>query len=141
VDADGNPVSAAETTGVNDIDFWIGGLAEAKLEFGGMLGPTFNYVFENQMENLQNGDRFYYLSRTQGLNMLNELEANSFAALAMRNSDLGAAGNTTHLPGMLFSTPSYTLEMDQANQRTGIWSGADGPPRAERRPDPRTTPS
>jgi hypothetical protein len=75
LDADGNPISAATTTGVNDIDFWIGGLAEAKLEFGGMLGPTFNYVFENQMENLQNGDRFYYLSRTQGLNMLNELEA------------------------------------------------------------------
>jgi Ca2+-binding RTX toxin-like protein len=115
----------AESTGVNAIDFWVGGLAEAKLEFGGMLGPTFNYVFENQMESLQNGDRMYYLSRTQGLNLINELEANSFSALAMRNSDLGAEGNTTHLPGMLFSTPSYTLEMDQDLQRTGI-VGADG---------------
>ena len=25
-----------------------------------MLGSTFNFVFENQMEKLQNGDRFYY---------------------------------------------------------------------------------
>jgi hypothetical protein len=49
---------------------------------------------------------------------------NSFSALAMRNSDLGAAGNTTHLPGMLFATPSYTLEMDKSLQRTGV----DGTP-------------
>ena len=36
------------------------------MPFGGMLGSTFNAVFELQMENLQKGDRFYYLSRTQG---------------------------------------------------------------------------
>lgn len=107
-------------TGLNDVDFWIGGLAEARLEFGGMLAPTFNFVFEAQMENLQNGDRFYYLSRTQGLNLLNELESNLFSKMVMRNSDLGDAGSTTHLPALLFSTPSYILEMDQANQRTGI---------------------
>ncbi len=29
--------------------------------FGGLLGSTFNFVFETQMEKLQNGDRFYYL--------------------------------------------------------------------------------
>jgi Ca2+-binding RTX toxin-like protein len=110
----------AANSGLDDIDFWIGGLAEAKLEFGGMLGPTFNFVFEAQMEKLQNGDRFYYLSRVQGLNLLNELEANSFSALVMRNSDLGDDAGHTHLPGMLFSASSYVLEMNQQNQRTGI---------------------
>jgi Ca2+-binding RTX toxin-like protein len=115
----------AANTGLNKIDFWIGGLAEAKLEFGGMLGPTFNFVFEKQLEMLQNGDRMYYLSRTQGLNLLNELEPNLFSALVMRNSDLGDPGQTTHLPGKLFATPSYTLEMNQAVQRTGI-IGPDG---------------
>ena len=55
------------TTGVDAIDFWIGGLAEEKMPFGGMLGSTFNFVFENQLEKLQNGDRFYYLERTAGL--------------------------------------------------------------------------
>ncbi|MFC5512328.1 peroxidase family protein [Massilia jejuensis] len=115
-------------TGLNKVDFWIGGLAEAKLEFGGMLAPTFNFVFEAQMEKLQNGDRFYYLSRTQGLNMLNELESNSFSALAMRNTDIGNAGNTTHLPALMFTTPSYTLEMDQADQRTGLGADDTGDP-------------
>ena len=46
------------------------------------------------MENLQNGDRFYYLCRTQGLNLLNQLERNTFAKLVMRNTDLGDDGST-----------------------------------------------
>ena len=72
----------------NDVDLWIGGLAEsARAVFGGMLGTTFNHVFEKQMEDLQNGDRFYYLNRNQGLNLFHQLEANSFAELVMRNTD------------------------------------------------------
>ncbi|MGH7909027.1 MAG: peroxidase family protein, partial [Thermodesulfobacteriota bacterium] len=60
----------AANSGLNNIDFWIGGLAEEKMPFGGMLGSTFNFVFETQLENLQNGDRLYYLSRVQGTNLL-----------------------------------------------------------------------
>ena len=102
---------ATKETGLNMVDFWIGGLAERKNEFGGMLGSTFNFVFETQMEMLQDGDRFYYLSRTQGLNMLNQLEANSFAALVMRNSDLGEVGSS-HVHAKLFMTPDHTLEVN-----------------------------
>ena len=36
------------------------------MPFGGMLGSTFNFVFETQLENLQNGDRFYYLAPHRG---------------------------------------------------------------------------
>ena len=43
----------------------MGGLAEATQPFGGMLGSTFNAVFELQMENLQEGDRFYYIDRLE----------------------------------------------------------------------------
>jgi Ca2+-binding RTX toxin-like protein len=106
---------ATTETGLNKVDFWIGGLAERVNEFAGMLGPTFNFVFEQQLENLQNGDRFYYLSRTQGTNMLNELENNTFSKLIMRNSDLGAAGSS-HLPSLVFTTPNWVLEVNQAAQ-------------------------
>ncbi len=102
-------------TGLNLVDFWIGGLAEEKQEFGGMLGATFNFVFETQLENLQNGDRFYYLSRTQGMNLLNQLEANSFSAIVMRNTDLGETGQG-HLPGLIFDTPNAILEVVQSAQ-------------------------
>jgi Ca2+-binding RTX toxin-like protein len=81
-------------TGVDDIDLWVGGLAEATNLFGGLLGPTFNYVFEKQLTDLQNGDRFYYLARTPGMNLRTQLEGNSFAELVMRN------------------TPSHSLKAD-----------------------------
>ena len=45
------------TTGLDDVDLWVGGLAEITNLFGGLLGSTFNYVFENQLTDLQNGDR------------------------------------------------------------------------------------
>ena len=108
--ANGRPI-----TGLNDVDLWIGGLAEAKFEFGGFLGSTFNYVFERQLENLQNGDRFYYLSRLQGLNLLNELEPNTFAALVQRNTTLGDE-DSSHLPGLLFDTVDATYELNQSKQ-------------------------
>ncbi|MDH4871591.1 peroxidase family protein, partial [Pseudomonas sp. BN515] len=112
----------AATTGVNDIDLWIGGLAERQMPFGGLLGSTFNFVFENQMEKLQDGDRFYYLERTSGLNFLTELENNSFAKLVMANTD------ALHLPGDIFSTPAFTLEVNQAAQHTGLGlTGRDDP--------------
>ncbi len=93
------------TTGVDLIDFWVGGLGEKQLVFGGLLGPTFNYVFETQMENLQFGDRFYYLSRTAGLNLLTQLEGNSFAELIGRTTD--AEG----LPADVFSYPKYVFNL------------------------------
>lgn len=102
-------------TGLNDVDLWMGGVAEKKMDFGGMLGSTFSFVFEMQMENLQEGDRFYYLSRVQGLNLLNELENNSLAKIMMANTDFGDADSTS-LPGDIFSTPDYTLEMDESRQ-------------------------
>jgi Ca2+-binding RTX toxin-like protein len=82
----------AENSGLNDIDLWIGGLAERNMPFGGMLGSTFTAIFEAQMEALQQGDRFYYLSRTQGQNFLVELENNSFAKMMMANTDIADPG-------------------------------------------------
>ncbi len=108
-DADG-----VTTTGLGSIDLWVGGLAEAITPFGSMLGPTFQFVFETQLENLQNGDRFYYLDRTAGMHFGIELEMNSFAKMIMANTDV------THLPASVFITPAWTLEVDQNKQFTGL---------------------
>ena len=94
------------TTGLDNVDFWIGGLAEKQMPFGGLLGSTFNFVFETQMEALQDGDRFYYLARTAGLNFFTELEQASFADMVMRNTGV------EHLPGDVFSTPAHIIERD-----------------------------
>ena len=95
----GTGAYAADLGGLENVDLWIGGLAEQITPFGGMLGSTFNFVFETTMEKLQNGDRFYYLQRLDGLHLFSEMEGNSFAAMIMRNTD------ATHLPSDVFSTP------------------------------------
>ncbi|QHK20089.1 heme peroxidase [Pseudarthrobacter psychrotolerans] len=82
-----NTANGVTVTGVDSIDLWVGGLAEITNLFGGLLGSTFNYVFENQMTDLQNGDRLYYLARTPGMNLRSQLEGNSFAELIQRNTD------------------------------------------------------
>ncbi len=87
VDADTFMFGPAASTGVNSVDLWVGGLAERTNLFGGLLGSTFNYVFEKQLTDLQNGDRFYYLARTPGMNLRTQLEGNSFAELVMRNTN------------------------------------------------------
>ncbi|HSB73539.1 MAG TPA: peroxidase family protein [Candidatus Methylomirabilis sp.] len=108
-------------TGLDAVDFWIGGLAEEKMPFGGMLGSTFNFVFETQLEALQDGDRLYYLHRNAGLNFLTELENNSFAKLIMLNTD------ATHLPALVFSTPGLTLEVDPTRQFNANVANNPGP--------------
>ena len=111
--------------GLNTVDFWMGGLAEKKMAFGGMLGSTFSFVFQMTMENLQDADRFYYLSRVQGLNLLNELENNTFAELVMRNTDLGDHDSTA-LPGNLFSAFDMPqIELDISKQLGADPTSAD----------------
>ncbi len=100
---------AGVNTGIDDVDLWSGGLAEGIEPFGGLLGPTLNFVFELQMENLQDGDRFYYLHRTAGLNLLTALEGNSFAELIERNTDV------TNLPADVFSRPDYFFDVGFQN--------------------------
>jgi Ca2+-binding RTX toxin-like protein len=92
-------------TGVEGIDYWMGGLGEKQAPFGGLLGSTFNHVFEIQLEALQDGDRFYYLTRTAGLNLLVQLEGNSFAELVMRNTDV------ENLPADAFSRPDFLFRL------------------------------
>ncbi|MFM7684921.1 MAG: peroxidase family protein, partial [Actinomycetota bacterium] len=108
------PVGGKATSGLEDIDLWIGGLAEAPPLFGGMLGSTFNYVFESQMEALQDHDRLYYIARNAGLPLLTELEANTFADLVRRNTD------AVNVPVMAFTRTDYTFDLSAQTNPNGI---------------------
>jgi len=106
-----NTSTGVTVTGVDDIDLWIGGLAEKTDVNGGLLGSTFNYVFENQLTDLQNGDRFYYLARTAGMNLGSQIEGNSFAELIQRNT----AGTTDSLKADVFATADCKFELKRLN--------------------------
>ncbi|GAB4006128.1 peroxidase family protein [Nocardioides ultimimeridianus] len=94
------------TTGLDTVDLWVGGLAEVTNLNGGLLGSTFNYVFQTQLEKLQDGDRFYYLARTPGLNLRSQLEGNSFSELIQRNTD-----NTNTLKADAFATADCKFQL------------------------------
>src|SRR4051794_18295684 len=98
--------SGVTTTGLDDVDLWIGGLAENTNLFGGLLGSTFNYVFQTTLENLQEGDRLYYLARTPGLNLRAQLEGNSFSEMIQRNTD-----GTHTLKADAFATADCRFEL------------------------------
>ena len=97
---------ADRASGLEDVDLWVGGLAEKTNLFGGLLGSTFNYVFENQLTDLQNGDRFYYLARTPGMNLRAQLEGNSFAEIILRNTD-----GTDTLKADVFATADCKFQL------------------------------
>jgi len=113
-------------TGVEKIDLWIGGLAEKIAPFGSMLGTTFNHIFENTLEGLQDSDRFYYLERLDGLNLLSQMEGNSFAELIARNTPAGSAFSAS-----VFVRPDLVLNLDSILRVPGVISDDPTTPEVE----------
>ncbi len=50
---------------VDEIDLWIGGIAEPSAGHGGLLGKTFTSIVAEQFERLRDGDRFFFLEEDQ----------------------------------------------------------------------------
>src|SRR5258705_8638202 len=109
------PWSTGSITGLDTVDLWIGGLAEKQNLFGGLLGSTFNFIFENQMEAIQDGDRLYYLPRIEGIHFGTEIENNTFAQLIMQNT------GTHHLSANIFMTPEYVVEAGTVSDDASTW--------------------
>jgi Ca2+-binding RTX toxin-like protein len=105
-----NNANGVTRTGLDDVDMWIGGLAEVTNINGSLLGSTNNYVFQNTLENLQDGDRLYYLARTPGLNLRSQLEGNSFAEMIERNT-IG----TNSLKADVFATADCKFQLANLN--------------------------
>lgn len=78
---------------VDDIDFYIGGLAERSLP-GAVLGPTFACIVARQFLDLKQGDRFYYENspvQSAGaftLPQLNEIRRMSLSNLICNNYEV-----------------------------------------------------
>ena len=102
--------------GFNDIDLWLGGLAEAKVT-NGMLGSTFDFIFASQFLAIQNGDRFYYLNRLGGTNILENIEGQTFTDLVMQST------GAMHLNGDVFGTADQYIELSTLGVTNFIKSG------------------
>lgn len=94
----------AGTLAFNQIDTWLGGLAEIH-QPGGLLGETFDRVFVDQIEKLMDGDRFYYLYRLFGTQFGNEVGNGQLKDIVERNTGL------THLNGNIFGYADQYVDL------------------------------
>lgn len=117
-DNDGNPFLLGNT-GLNNVDFWLGGLAEAKVA-GGMLGSTFDFIFAMQMISLQNSDRFYYLGRLAGTDLLLNIEGQLFSDIVSRNTGVN------HLYTDIFSVADSYVEITDTTGTLPLWDLGNG---------------
>lgn len=109
----------------NDIDLWIGGLAEVHV-FLGQLGTTFNAIFEDQMERLMDGDRFYYLYRLGGALLVNT-ELNQSIVTEQFKDIIERTTGVQHLNGDVMGYADSTIELGRkfiAGQNLLAYKGA-----------------
>ncbi|MEN9564699.1 MAG: hypothetical protein RIR73_2943 [Chloroflexota bacterium] len=71
---------------VDNIDLWIGGLAEDHLPNSSM-GETFTAIIVDQFVRLRDGDRFWYQSSLPD-RLMREIEDTTLAAIIRRNTDI-----------------------------------------------------
>ena len=92
---------------VDNIDLWIGGLAEDHLP-NSSLGPTFTRILVDQFTRLRDGDRFWYENALPA-NLARDVENTSLAEIIERNTNL-----TSMQDNVFFSnTTSTTLPQTQ----------------------------
>ena len=77
---------ASAYTTVDDIDIWVGGLAEDHLP-GAMVGELVYASLKEQFEALRDGDRFWY-ERSLSRDELRIVKRSSLAAIIRRNTDI-----------------------------------------------------
>lgn len=71
---------------VDNIDLWVGGLAEDHIP-GSSMGVTFSMIIIDQFQRLRDGDRFWYENVFSG-EALNEINNTTLADVIERNSEV-----------------------------------------------------
>ena len=71
---------------VNQVELWIGGLAENHLS-GAMVGQTFDVIIAQQFTNLRDGDRFWYQNQGFDPATMNAIESTTLSSVILKNTD------------------------------------------------------
>lgn len=82
---------------VNNIDAWVGGLAEDHLP-GSSLGEFMQTVIVDQFERLRDGDRFWY-ENVLSSRQISAVEQTTLSDVIMRNTDVEGLSNNVFIEG------------------------------------------
>ena len=81
---------ASEYNSIDDVDLWIGGLAEAHVN-GGLVGETFNSILTDQFLRTRDGDRFFFTSELDHLLLLDSnFESTLLSDIILRNTNIAS---------------------------------------------------
>ncbi len=89
---------AAAYAGVDDVDLWVGGLAEDPVA-GAQVGPLVRAILVEQFRALRDGDRFWY-ERALGRRELDRIRGTRLADVIRRNTGIGR-----EIPDDVFRVP------------------------------------
>jgi len=79
---------AAVYTSIDEVDLWVGGLAEEKVP-GSQLGSTFHSIVLDQFMRLRDGDRLYFEDRLKDFpELLQEIKETSLSDVLLRNTGI-----------------------------------------------------
>ncbi|MDA8563812.1 PEP-CTERM sorting domain-containing protein [Mariniblastus sp.] len=92
--------------GINDVDLWVGGLAEAHVN-GGFVGETFNAILADQFERSRDGDRFFYEFELDHLLSLDgDFESTLLSDIILRNTDIASIQSNVFLTAVAVPEPT-----------------------------------
>ncbi len=117
-------VNGNTVRGIDRVDLWVGGLAEAHIN-GGMVGQTFWVVLHEQFDRLQEADRFYYLDRFENFDFYAQIEETTFAEIVARNTGLTLPNDIFFVPAIGDDAGETGGDGDDDDQ-SGVGSGDDG---------------
>ena len=71
---------------VNNVELWIGGLAEDHVA-GAMVGQTFDVIIAKQFQSLRDGDRLWYQNQGFDPATMRQIESTTLSSLILANTD------------------------------------------------------
>jgi hypothetical protein len=123
------------STGLGDIDLWVGMLAEKPAINTGQVGPSMAAVLWDQFDRLQEGDRFYYKDRLtgNGVGLWNELDTlsdivkrNSVAELKLPSNNIFDVQSSNIVNNAAFVQSALGVG-DQMRTITDLWTNQADP--------------
>lgn len=104
---------------VDNIDLWVGGLAEDHVQ-GGSIGETFGVIIADQFERLRDGDRLWYENVFSGRE-LRQIEQTTLSDIIQRNTNVGNLQDNVfffraEVRGQVFADANGNGELDRREQ-------------------------
>ena len=108
---------ATAYTDVNDIDPWVGMLAEDQMP-NSSIGATLNAILKDQFERLRDGDAFYYENDTELTNEVANINNTTLSDIIQRNTNLTTLQSNVFFAQDCTCPLAEGMPCDDGNQNT-----------------------